>query len=132
VDNADFYNSPEWRGLSDLARSRDGNRCSVARLIGGKCSARLDAHHLQSIQERPDLALELDNLLTVCASHHPTLEACRRLLRVIRMIDMPPCGHTHPYASGKRACEERRRAAALDRQAAKLARLTPDALTAAA
>ena len=131
MDHSDFYNSPEWRAVRELTLARDGNRCSVARLIGGDCSARLDVHHLQSLDERPDLGLALDNLLTVCSCHHPTLEAIRRMLRIIRLIDMPPCGHHHPYRQGRIDCENKRRAAALDRQASKLARLTPDALVAA-
>lgn len=120
MDKDAFYNSPEWRAAREQARARDGNRCSVARLIGGSCSARLHVHHLQSIEERPDLALDLDNLLTVCSTHHPTLEAIRRLLRIIRVIDLPPCGHHHAYAAGRIDCENKRRDAALARRAAKL------------
>ena len=123
MDRDAFYTSPEWRAVREHVRSRDGHRCSVARLIGGDCSARLDVHHLQSIEERPDLALDPDNLLTVCASHHPTLEAVRRILRIIRMIDLPPCGHTHPYRQGRIDCENRRRADLLAKRAGKLARI---------
>lgn len=120
MTNEDFYNSPEWHAVRDLARERDGNRCSVARLLGGVCSDRLDVHHLQSRDERPDLALDLDNLLTVCARHHPTWEAAAHLLRVVRLIDMPPCNHHHPYASGRIQCENKRRDAALAKRAARL------------
>lgn len=120
MDKDAFYISPDWHAVRDLARERDSHRCSVARLLGGECSARLDVHHLQSIDERPDLALDLDNLLTVCATHHPTLEATRRLLRIIRLIDMPPCGHHHPYRAGRIDCENKRRDAVLARRGAKL------------
>jgi hypothetical protein len=123
MTNADFYNSPEWHAARTLARKRDGNRCSVARLLGGDCSARLDVHHLQPLDERPDLALDLDNLLTVCASHHPTLEACARLLRIIRLIDMPPCGHRHPYRQGRIDCDNKRRADLLAKRAGRLVRV---------
>ena len=120
MDNETFYNSPEWHAAREHARKRDGDRCSVARLLGGNCSARLDVHHLQSVEERPDLALDVDNLITVCSHHHPTLEAAARLLRIIRLIDMPPCHHRHPYAAGRIACENKRRNDALAKRAARL------------
>lgn len=120
MDTRSFYNSPEWAAARELAKARDGHRCSIARLLGGDCHERLDVHHLQSVEERPDLALDLDNLLTVCASHHPTLEAVRRILRIIRLIDLPPCGHRHPYAQGRRDCERKRRDELLTKRAARL------------
>jgi hypothetical protein len=123
MDKVSFYTSPEWLAVREQALSRDANRCSVARLIGGDCSARLDVHHLQSLGERPDLALDLDNLLTVCSSHHPTLEAIRRVLRIIRLIDMPPCGHNHPYRQGRIDCENKRRAALLAKRVGRLVRV---------
>ncbi len=120
MDRDAFYTSPEWRAVREQARTRDGHRCSVARLLGGDCSARLDVHHLQAVDERPDLALDLDNLLTVCARHHPTLERAAKLLRVIRLIDMPPCVHRHPYETGRIECENKRRERALAQRALKL------------
>jgi hypothetical protein len=105
-----FYTSSEWKRVRDRVLARDGRRCSVAHLLGGDCSATLHVHHLKPRREFPELELDLDNLLTTCASHHPTLEAARRLLLVIRLDALPPCGHRHPYRSGREACEwERRR-----------------------
>ena len=124
MDRDTFYTSPEWLVVREKALARDGNRCTVARLIGGDCSTRLDVHHLQPVSERPDLAYDLDNLVTACSSHHPTLEAVRRILRIIRVIDLPPCGHKHPYASGRIECENRRRAKLLARRAGRLARVS--------
>lgn len=120
MDRDLFYTSPEWLVAREQALARDCGRCSVARLLGGHCSDRLDVHHLQTVEERPDLVYDLDNLLTVCSRHHPTWEAAARLLRVIRLIDMPPCHHRHPYASGRIECENRRREAALAKRAARL------------
>jgi hypothetical protein len=72
--------------------------------------------------ERPDLELDEGNCVTACASHHPTLEAVRRLL--IAIIGEAParCPHRHPYESGRRACEERLRREKLERRARQLAR----------
>lgn len=117
-----FYTSPEWLAVREQALVRDGARCSVARLLGGDCSETLHVHHLKPRREYPELALDLDNLLTVCASHHPTLEAVRRLILIVRLDALPRCRHNHPYESGRRACEQRRRAELLAKRAGRLAR----------
>jgi hypothetical protein len=120
--DADFLSSAEWLAARDAARARDGNACTVARLLGGTCRGVLHVHHIIPRSERPDLALDLDNLGTACASHHPRWEALRRALAAIHDEVLPPCPHRHPYASGRRECEERRRRA---RQLRRLARLVP-------
>ena len=117
-----FYTSPELQRVRDRAIARDGKRCSVSRLLGGDCSATLHVHHLKPRAEYPELELDLDNLLTVCSSHHPTLEAVRRLILIVRLDTLPRCRHKHPYESGRRACEQRRRAELLARRAGRLAR----------
>lgn len=119
-----FLSSAEWRDLRDRARARDGNRCTVARLLGGDCRGVLHVHHIIPRSERPDLARSLDNLGTACASHHPRWEALARALRVEQEIEVPPCPHRHPYPAGRRACEEKRRRAA---QLRRITRLVPAA-----
>lgn len=107
-----FYTSPAWKQLRVLALERDDRSCTVARLIGGPCSPRLDVHHLRPISEGGD-PLDLDGVITVCSAHHPRLEALRRY--VLRDPDaVPPCNHIHPYPGGREACARlraRRRAA---------------------
>jgi len=117
-----FYNSAAWLELAERVRVRDGHRCTVARLLGGRCSDILHVHHVIPRSERPDLELDEENCITACASHHPTLEAVRRL--IVSILDEAPtrCPHRHPYESGRRACEERRRRDALERRARSLSR----------
>lgn len=74
--DAAFYTSPEWRAVADQARARDGNRCTVARLLGGACLGVLHGHHI----DRDADPLDIDNVGTTCASHHPRWEALRRAL----------------------------------------------------
>lgn len=121
MDSDRFLSSPEWLAARDRALVRDGKRCTVARLLGGECVGVLHVHHIQPRSERPDLALDLDNLGTSCASHHARWEALARALRLAAGVEVPPCPHRHPYASGRRACEERRRAAAEARRLARVA-----------
>jgi hypothetical protein len=109
-----LYSTRDWRLVSDRARERDGLRCTVARLLGGPCSERLHAHHLIPASERPDLALDLDNVVTACASHHPRLEALRRSV-VERREPRRRCPHRHRTRYARQLCESRLNR---DRQAA--------------
>lgn len=117
-----FLSSPEWLAARDAALQRDANRCTVARLLGGACSGTLHVHHVVPRSRRPDLALDPDNLGTACASHHPTWESVARALRLLRIEDLPPCRHFHPYREGHLQCERQRRREMLDRRVGKLAR----------
>ena len=75
-----FYHSAAWKRIRAVALMRDGGMCQA-------CMERLRAgygvhprratmvHHIIPISERPDLALELDNLRSLCdachAAEHP-------------------------------------------------------------
>jgi hypothetical protein len=109
-----FYHSRDWLELAERVRVRDGHRCTVARLLGGRCSGTLHVHHLIPRSERPDLELDEDNCGTSCASHHPLWESVARTLRLLHG-ELPRCPHRHPYESGRRACAEQRRRKMLDR-----------------
>ena len=102
-----FYLSPEWRSLRERVLRRDGNRCSVARLLGGRCSGSLHVHHIEKRIARPDLALDEDNCATVCAGHHPRWEALRVFLVRCRR-PLPPCRHNHRYDHAREECRRKR------------------------
>lgn len=102
-----FYSSPEWRAVRDHVLDRDGGRCTVARLLGGKCRGSLHVHHIEKRADRPDLELDETNLATVCAGHHPTWEALRTFVTRARR-PLPPCKHRHPYREGREQCDRER------------------------
>lgn len=106
-----FYDSPEWHALTDRAIARDGSRCLVAWIFGGPCSGVLHGHHIVPRSEAPDLELDLDNVMTACARHHPMVEALRRQIVARREQDERRfrCPHRHVTAEGRRQCEARRR-----------------------
>ena len=60
-----FHHSPRWRGLRLEAKRRDGWRCVRCRSKVG-----LEVDHIQPVERRPDLALVLDNLQTLCKACH--------------------------------------------------------------
>src|SRR5690348_1176957 len=62
-----FYTGPIWRALRQQALQRDRWHCVICgRSVTRKGMARVD--HIKTRKERPDLALELSNLRTLCAS----------------------------------------------------------------
>lgn len=101
----DPYSTLQWEEARAAALRRDSGRCTVARLLGGPCSAVLHVHHIQSADDRPDLFFDLHNLSTVCASHHPRWEAVRRA--VLRVRGWKSCPHKHTTKLGRQACEAR-------------------------
>lgn len=117
-----FYSGSEWIAVRDQVRERDGNRCTVGRLLGGQCRGILHVNHILPRSKRPDLELDPDNCGTVCASHHPMWEAVCRTLQLLRG-EMPKCKHNHPYPQGRIECERRRREQMLEKRMARLARV---------
>lgn len=100
------YDTLLWQAVRSRALRRDGNRCTIARLLGGPCSARLDVHHLQPVSEGGE-PYDLDNVLTACSRHHPMLEALRRAILARRERDARRCKHRHRSAEARRQCEAR-------------------------
>lgn len=61
---AAFYSSTKWKRARQAALNRDATctQCGTTQ--------NLQVHHLTSLTEAPELALDLDNLATLCASCH--------------------------------------------------------------
>ena len=57
---ARLYRSSAWKRVRLAVLSRDGYRCHWC---GGTAN---EADHLKSIDERPDLALDLENIVAAC------------------------------------------------------------------
>lgn len=70
-----FYTSARWIRVRAQALARDNGICQIclaAFRAGGmlKPRAATIVHHILPRTERPDLELDLDNLQSVCATHH--------------------------------------------------------------
>lgn len=104
-----FYDSPEWKAIRRLALIRDGYRCTICGGdVRGKGKARVD--HIASIHARPDLALALSNLRTLCPMHDnqahrekPKGNRQRDARFVIRGADASgtPLDPGHPWHQGR-------------------------------
>lgn len=70
-----FYHTAAWKRLREQALQRDGGMCQdcLERMksgIGIKPRRATMVHHIIPIEERPDLALSLDNLRSLCDECH--------------------------------------------------------------
>ena len=100
------YTSPRWLHARERALARDGERCTVSRLLGGRCGGTLHVHHIVPLAEG-GAPYDLDNLGTSCAPHHPTWEALRRQLTTVRSRSWRRCPHRHTSREARRQCEAR-------------------------
>lgn len=64
-----FYNSSDWKITRIQALNRDNNECQRCK-AEGKFSRAESVHHIKHLKARPDLALELTNLVSLCNECH--------------------------------------------------------------
>ena len=100
------YTDPRWQPFRTAVLQRDNHQCTVARLLGGDCHTTLHIHHLTPVSEG-GAPFDPANATTVCAIHHPQVEALRRALLERRLPARRRCRHTHPYRYGREECERR-------------------------
>lgn len=65
-----FYNSGEWRRLRLEAIERDNNECQWCKLEGKVTTDNLEVDHIKELEFYPELAMDLDNLRTLCKDCH--------------------------------------------------------------
>ena len=72
-DKRRFYNSGAWARIRQQALDRDRHECIWCRDRGGVTTKEvmtLEVDHIREIEDYPDLALDLDNLRTLCRRCH--------------------------------------------------------------
>lgn len=72
-DRANFYGSSAWRKLRLQALERDNFECQWCKAEGKVTdwsSAVLEVDHIQELEFHPELALEINNLRTLCKDCH--------------------------------------------------------------
>ena len=63
------YQLKEWKILRNAALKRDNNECQDCK-SAGKFSHAKEVHHIEDKRVRPDLFLDLGNLLCLCKDCH--------------------------------------------------------------
>lgn len=66
-----FYQSPEWRAKRKEIFRRDNNECQRCKRLG-KFSPADCVHHIKHLKDYPMLALDNDNLESLCSPCHNT------------------------------------------------------------
>lgn len=70
-----FYHRKEWKRIRAMALQRDGGMCRdcmdrMKSKTGFRPHRATMVHHIIPRSERPDLELQLDNLISLCADCH--------------------------------------------------------------
>jgi hypothetical protein len=61
-------NDPLQKGWRQAVKNRDSWKCRIA---DNNCKGRLEAHHILSWKEYPELRNVVNNGITLCHAHHP-------------------------------------------------------------
>ena len=69
INEGRFYKSRYWKKKRAEILDRDNYECQVCR-AEGKVSPANTVHHIIPLEQRPDLVLDDDNLLSICAGCH--------------------------------------------------------------
>lgn len=64
-----FYQSRLWRNKREQVRGRDNYECQMC-MEDGEVGDGDVVHHIEHLRDRIDLALDEDNLVTLCYYHH--------------------------------------------------------------
>ncbi len=86
-----FYHWPAWRQLRTMALHRDHYLCQEC-LRKKRIRRATEVHHVKPIADFPELALELDNLESLCWNCHEETKPRKAVhkpkgVRVIRISD---------------------------------------------
>ncbi len=74
-ESAPFYHRAAWKRVRRMALERDCGMCQdcMKRLRDGygmHPNRATMVHHIEPVENRPDLALDLDNLVSLCEACH--------------------------------------------------------------
>lgn len=73
ASRADFYNSLAWVRLREQILQRDNYECQWCKAEGRVANSRnaiLEVDHIKPLEQFPELALDPDNLRTLCKDCH--------------------------------------------------------------
>lgn len=97
-ESKSFYNSEPWQIVRDQALNRDDYLCRDCYELKKKITLAELVHHIKELADYPELALDLDNLRSLCNpchnKHHPRTgkrkdEGRRKKLNVVKAVKNP-------------------------------------------
>ena len=72
VTTYEFYHGSKWLRRREMILRRDGYRCQRCKRYGRIVQA-TTVHHVKHLEDRPDLAYDPENLISVCQACHNAL-----------------------------------------------------------
>ena len=82
LKNQGFYHTPAWRRIRVMALQRDHYLCTAC-LKKHRFTKATEVHHIKPLEDFPELALDLDNLTSLCwQCHEETKDHGRRVTTV--------------------------------------------------
>jgi len=69
-----FYTSGRWRKLREVKLGK-APWCELC-IAEGVYTEATHVHHVKPLKTHPDLALDIDNLESMCISHHSKVHGC--------------------------------------------------------
>lgn len=72
-----FYKSKTFRQIRQQILTRDNYECQECKKENKLTTiqqAKLDVHHIKELRDYPELALDMNNLVTICVYHHNLLD----------------------------------------------------------
>ena len=70
-----FYNSKAWRRVRTAVKERAGGVDEYVKETEGRLERGEIAHHIEEISERPELSLEMENIIYVSEATHNKIHA---------------------------------------------------------
>lgn len=71
-DYEGFYNTTAWKEMRENILKRDGYVCQECKARGITTEA-TEVHHIFTVNDRPDLKLNANNLISLCEAHHKAM-----------------------------------------------------------
>jgi 5-methylcytosine-specific restriction endonuclease McrA len=65
----EFYGSGRWQRLRAAILRRDKYQCQMCKRYG-KITEAKEVHHIKHFEDYPELAMDPDNLISLCKAHH--------------------------------------------------------------
>ena len=85
----EFYKTKQWKHMRAAVLRRDGYRCQICKRYG-RIRQASTVHHKKHLDEYPELALDPDNLISVCAECHNRLHPEKTAERNRNYRQAPP------------------------------------------
>lgn len=82
-----FYHTPEWRRVREVVLRRDHYLCKLR--LSKNCTRMANTvHHIKALEQYPELALDVTNLISCCYACHEETKTRGVLPVGVRIIKM--------------------------------------------